>query len=484
MSHLEVYDSTGFLVGYSASWSNSQELVEFVAPLTGNYTIRAVRFSGDAQTEENELGIAWTKQATYLPDVRNSGGWTSNISIRNDGALGRPVQVTFVNNTGSTHSTQFYSTGGNLAGNAVWDVTPPSGFWGSAVIDGNEDLSVVVVHERSSPNVVATYTGIGTGDSDIHVPLLHRNHSGWNSDLFIQNVSGKNVEVDAWLYPMPNRGNPCKLLDNAPISAGGWLRVDMNSGTASCAGSVFAGSALIASDDEELLAVSSTQYTGSSMMVTDNWRGTADPVYAPLIQNGNNGWNASLNMQNVSGNSNTMSMRLWRNDGASSCDSGSGSIGAWYPWVLFPLPCSPGSTVATADLANNGLVASYTNANTNQLRDNSAMASTYSAVLANYSRAVIVPRLWRQAPWNDTVNIRNLSASQQTLTVYAYGSNGSLLTATPHTIAGNGFIAVFLSNTSTRSVVVTSQYPIAVTVNNFEAGAGGDEIGSTTPVHR
>lgn len=75
-------------------------------------------------------------------------------------------------------------------------------------------------------------------------------------------------------------------------------------------------------------------------------------------------------------------------------------------------------------------------------------------------------------------------STTQTLTVYAYGSNGSLLTATPHTIAGNGFIAVFLSNTSTRSVVVISQYPIAVTVNNFEAGAGGDEIGSTTPVHR
>lgn len=490
--NLAVYDRDGLLVpgGYSASWNNSQELVEFVAPKTGNYTIVAIRYddpnsTADDQTIQNEVGLAWTKQATYLPDVRgNNNGWTSSISIRNDGAIGRPVQVTFLNSNGTTHSTQSYNSGGNLASNAVWSVTPPSGFWGSAVVDGNEDLSVAVVHERSSPNEVATYTGIGAGESDIHVPILQRNNSGWKSDLFIQNVSGKNVQVDAWLHPVPGKGNACKMLDNASINAGGWLRIDMSSGTASCAGSIFVGSALIASDDEEPLAVSSTQYNSSSMMVTDNWRGTSDPVYAPLIQNGNNGWNAGLTLQNVYGGSSTMNARFWRNDGGNSCNNTSGSIGAWYPWVLFPLPCSPGSTIASADLSNNGPATAYTNANVNQIRDSSANASTYSAVIPNYSKAVVVPRIWRQSPWGDAISVRNLSGNSQTITVYSYSSSGSLLTTTTHSVSGNGLTTVAPGNTSTRSVVVTSQYPIVVTVNNFEAGAGGDEIGSTSPVHR
>ncbi|MFQ5814299.1 MAG: S8 family serine peptidase [Anaerolineae bacterium] len=71
--------------GYSASNDNNYELVEFTAPKTGEYKIGV--YKKQSQEVANWLGLAWTKEATYLPDIKaNFGGWTSDITIRNDGA--------------------------------------------------------------------------------------------------------------------------------------------------------------------------------------------------------------------------------------------------------------------------------------------------------------------------------------------------------------------------------------------------------------
>jgi hypothetical protein len=54
---LKVFDSSGAQVGYSGSWDNSYEIVEFTGKPGENYTIRIRRWSG---TDSVWYGIAWT----------------------------------------------------------------------------------------------------------------------------------------------------------------------------------------------------------------------------------------------------------------------------------------------------------------------------------------------------------------------------------------------------------------------------------------
>lgn len=63
--------------GYSASWDNSYEIVEFMSHKAGMYKIGVYKAS--ATETYNELGIAWTKQLmpykVNLPLVlKNYGG--------------------------------------------------------------------------------------------------------------------------------------------------------------------------------------------------------------------------------------------------------------------------------------------------------------------------------------------------------------------------------------------------------------------------
>ncbi|MGH7539659.1 MAG: S8 family serine peptidase, partial [Gemmatimonadota bacterium] len=63
---LKVFDSAGGLVGYSGSWDNSYEIVEFVGRPGETYSIRIRRWSGDRPTW---FGIAWTVTGGLLIPV-------------------------------------------------------------------------------------------------------------------------------------------------------------------------------------------------------------------------------------------------------------------------------------------------------------------------------------------------------------------------------------------------------------------------------
>lgn len=68
--HLGVIDPDGGWVpgAWSASWNNNYELVEFMAPKTGTYTIAVYKQRADEYS--NELGIAFVRmRRVYMPSV-------------------------------------------------------------------------------------------------------------------------------------------------------------------------------------------------------------------------------------------------------------------------------------------------------------------------------------------------------------------------------------------------------------------------------
>jgi hypothetical protein len=197
----------------SESATNNFEIVDFIAPSTGQYTIRVVRnASGDRGDEfaGNLLGIAWTKQSlVYAPDVRrNSGGWTSSIYVRNDAAEQRHARILFYNDNGTLagEATQVV-----IPANTVWSTaTIPNNWLGSAVVEGDGNFSVSVANQRSpSPYSSGSFAGIPDTKASplFYLPLAMRKVSTAsgtaNSVIFIQNAGNVNAVVSIQMIGTP-----------------------------------------------------------------------------------------------------------------------------------------------------------------------------------------------------------------------------------------------------------------------------------------
>jgi hypothetical protein len=180
---LYVRDPNWTVVGYSDSTNNSYEIDEFTAGQTGQYTIQIYRDPLTSTEIDNYLGIAWVKDATYLPDVRgnypNTSGWTSRINVRNDSPLAKTVIVTFYGLDGQVKGSV---TRTNLASRATWRFNAgnfvPTNFIGSAIVSSGAEVSVEVdqFHGGSNPDRVGAYGGFASGSSTVHLPILHKDN--------------------------------------------------------------------------------------------------------------------------------------------------------------------------------------------------------------------------------------------------------------------------------------------------------------------
>ncbi|HRA68433.1 MAG TPA: S8 family serine peptidase, partial [Caldilinea sp.] len=317
----------------SESAVNNFEIIEFTAPATGQYTIRTVRNpAGDRGNEPggNLLGIAWSKQATYLPDVRgNVDGWTSTFAVRNDGAEPRPVRVTYFYASGA------YAGESNtaLAPDQSWRLAAPSYLGlGVAIVDGAEDLSVAVLQEHSGPYTLDAYAGVATARQDIHIPIVQKGNSGWYSDLFVYNPNPQNATVTLTFKAAPNNGNDWS--NTYVLGAGGMAR--FYTGYLPALGVKFVGSVRISSDSPDRpLAVAATQFYGASqLMELSSTQPLAAGLYGPLIQNNNSGWKSGVTLRAPWGN-----LPMY----ATYQVSGTGGGCAWETWwdnpqIVYPAP--------------------------------------------------------------------------------------------------------------------------------------------------
>lgn len=218
--NLIIHAPSGYQSAASVRRDASAEMVDFVAPETGTYQIRLYRsYMNDLNEPSNRVGIAWTKDATYLPELRNDSTGRSTIYLRNNGAETRGVE-------GETEAIQvsYYDAAGNPANPAhphdgcvllanQWCELPvddlgrvPFGVPASAIVSGGEDVSVLVVTVEA--NRAYTYEGIpsraelsGVGiGTELFVPAYRRGLYGYHSTLAVQNPNPFPVAVNAFFY--------------------------------------------------------------------------------------------------------------------------------------------------------------------------------------------------------------------------------------------------------------------------------------------
>ena len=348
-------------------------------------------------------------------------------------------------------------------------------------MDGSEDLAVGLLQERGNPYTLDAYAGVGTLRTEVHIPTVHRNNSGWYSDIFIYNPNTATAGVTIIFTPIPGVGNAWTYAYS--VAPSGSLRI--NTGILVELGLRFVGSVQVSTNGSTPVAVVATQYSllNNQFMALSSSQPLAAPLYAPLIQNNNSGWLSGIGLRLPTGNlpftvnySTTMGIgcvtETWWNNPQSVYPAPQGN------------PSACGATPNAVIRSGNGAMA----VGINQLQGTSN-ATTYEAI-AVPSMAVSLPKVQRGSSWNDGFVVMNVNESAWiNVTVRLYNLDGSLhSTPVNNQALGPRWSLTVLGQIPdpfNGSAQVSASGPVGVVVNNYYPGAGsGDIIGSQPGVHR
>ena len=314
---LLVLNPDGSTADLAVSTVNNFEVVEFRASQTGIFKIRATRnSSGDGGNEpfENIVGMAWVKDATYLPDVRNNTT-VSTIYIRNNDVNQRLVNVTYLNADGTHKQTDLY----NINGNGVVPATPPGSWNGSAIIEGAEGIVAVV---RNSASGTSTFDNAFTSlynHSDyafeqaatvLYAPAIYNNiFSGLNSLIYVQNTSSvDNLGVTVNFYGRAGYGNNNTSLT---LAKGGSGVVS----TSVFGSNPWVGSAVISASRPLAVKIYESQGSGTTRSFNASAAGRS-LMYVPAAYRtyGATNFNSGLVIQNLSGGSTNVGITYCNRD--------------------------------------------------------------------------------------------------------------------------------------------------------------------------
>jgi len=491
--HLGVFAPDNSLVpgAWSASWDNNYELVEFIAPQTGQYKIGV--FKSSASETSNYIGIAWVKDATYLPDIRSDyNGWDSEITIRNHGAEPVIPTITFFNTDGSFALGVTPSS--SLQPNAVWRYNPAlTNFTGSAIVSGGEDVLVLVQTRQN--NDINMHTGLtvvgGSGagweqiGTTLYAPVVKKSHFGRSTRLVIVNAGASNTTATIQFYPSGSYTTP-SIAPNGKVEV-----LSTNCGATLCSAKITAS---------QPLAIMVLEQADAGTPISSNsnaFSAGANTNYVPVVKKNWAGGTTGLVVQNLGSANTTVALTAYGTDGdATTYNCGSLNVapsaaGVFYFGNITCQPALPASFLGSAKLTTNP----------SQPIATVVQESTASSVLAANAPMYGAPAAYALGlygnysqdgqAWDSGISVQNTGNANATVTLTYYDASGNVMSTWTQTVTINPNRAQIFSRwrgnlpnpNFSGSVVITSTQPVVATVNTTFTG-GGDAAASYTAPNR
>jgi len=441
---LKVYrPNNGALVASSLRNYDNFEIVEFTADETGVYDVAINRAFWNTGLEY--IGVAWIKDATYLPDLRNKGGFVSQIYIRNDGAEPRNVNIHYFNYLGAPPNSGHPSDMCELnPGQHCWiNVSDlqriPSGSRASAIVDGGEDVSVTVLNvHQAYPYTTGSFAGLKDTSDNLFEPLLMRYNSNWHSDLTVFNAGSQTASVT--VQYVNAAGNVCSTSFSRPPN--GSINFNLKTNPGCSLPTPFVGGARVYSTNGQPLAAVANQWRDSngdgvaeSFMTYEAFPAGAASSFQPLLMRDNNTWSTGVSFQDTAGSSGNVTARYFPVDNGLQCGSNAYGLAANGIAIGNPLPpsgqcgSSPTTFVGSGWSTRGSNLASVVN----QATTGSLKAMSYSAV-GQGTQTVVLPLVlknrnvpWGTGAWYSGLTVQNLGDSQATVRIVYYNADGSLL---------------------------------------------------------
>jgi hypothetical protein len=346
----------------------------------------------------------------HLPDVKNSGGWTSSIVIRNNAAAQASVAVNYYNTSGGWVSSQTAT----IASNGSATLTPSSGFAGSAVVVASQDVAVVVVNDSGSKAyayegipAAPSFSGIGVGTA-VFLPVHCRNYYGWSSTLYVQNTGGAATTIHAYLY----NGSGTQVGHQwtaSPVNPNGQAVFSSLGGAAM-------GSVRVTADQPVAVVV---RHTNASMD-DQAYAGVSSPgtaAYLPALFRNYYGWWSSYYIQEALGLRAQGNVVYYPSGSGPAFDLTGGVLEVWMggqQWDGWH-----GSARVAVTGGNGGQVV------TAMQHASSFSAMAYTGFRAG-ARDLRLPLLKKNVDgWNASLTVQNVGAANAQVTLHFYNTGGT-----------------------------------------------------------
>lgn len=490
--NLTVYGPDGTLVGYSASWDNNYELVEFTAPRTGQYTIGAYKAS--SSESYNYLGMAWVKDAIYAPDLRNQNGWYSDVYIRNGGPVARNVTIYWFDSNGNPTPRGQDTCALNPNQQCFLPVNLndriPSGTTGFAIVDGGEDVTLTVDMVKNSRTEVANYTGVLQNGSSgslgweqagsvLYAPALKHSYAGRSSMLQLANPGPQATYVYVDFYRDDGAVRPTSAY-YLPANGTAAIPTTIGAGGGGCDTNGTVCSARIYSNNgQPIVGVVQEYRDGDGLaLATDNLSSAGSLSIAfPIVKHQLSNMSTGLHIQNAGLATANVNVYYYRSDGGLACVR-SAAIPAYAAAIFYDSSNTcPGTNFLGSVVVNsNQPIVGRANESSADGRYKKGYASFEAGSRAAYAPTVYGGYVRNGSTWDTSIIVQNLGSSGTVdVRVDYYNQNGSWASNQTAVLNYRGS-AVFQAPTSSfrGSAVITANQDIAAVVHTRNNAASGD----------
>jgi hypothetical protein len=262
------------------------------------------------------------------------GNLTSGFQIQNLSSSTASVSVQFVNQDGTTATTQsgtiaanqsvtFFPLGAPPAtwtGNAV-----PAGFNGSVVISSDQPVAAITNILRNDFAAGGSYNGFSSGDTNATLPIIMKNNSGYSTYFNVQNLGSADATVNIQ-YVHGLSGTDAT--EPAVTIKAGAAHQYVQSSNANL-GAVFVGIAKVTSDQP--VAVTVNEDGGAQFLTYDGLPASkaSSSSLLPLVMANNSGFFTGIGVTNVGSAATDVTITY-----APNSLTGAGACGALTPTVF------------------------------------------------------------------------------------------------------------------------------------------------------
>ncbi len=340
----------------------------------------------------------------------------------------------------------------------------PSTWVGGISIRSNQNIVAVARPHLGAQ--IASYIGATSGSTLQFAPMLFKDAFGgsYDSALYVQNLS--NTSAPITIQFMDSAGAVVYTKNDtlaANASKGYWLPSEAGIPTG------FAGSAKVTST-QNILAVG-RPHIGSEVMTYNSFSSGSTTAWLPMFfKNGFGSYNTAVYIQNVTGNSATLTIQYINLNGTVACtksDTLAGNATKGY-WSL-SATCDSGSL--PSGFVGGVKVTSTQNIVTVGRAHLGTQITTYNGFDSGATTAY-VPMLFRKAfggTYNSALYLQNTGASSATITVQYLTSTGSVAATQNLTLSAGAISSIWLpsvtglaDNFSGGAKVTSTQNIIAV----------------------
>jgi hypothetical protein len=432
----------------------------------------------------------------YLPTLRSSTtGWTSDIYVRNSGTESRSVTIYYFNANG-TPTPQVSDVCALNPNQWCWIPVNeynriPLGTSGSALVDGGENVTIVVRDysgsESTEYNGLAASGDLSGGEiisTTLYAPRVKNAYAGRSSELKITNAGWTQVTAIVRFYDA--NGNQTGASAGYTLAAHGSQSVD--AGECSTPGSVC--SAIISTSDNQPLAVAIREQdtASSNNRATYNALSTgAIRSFAPLVKNNWGGHTSTLAVQNAGTTATNITVTCYDSLSTATYSCGTQTNLASKATVTFNMAnFVPDGFIGSAVVNSSSQPVTsivYEAGNPYKLLTGSPLIGSFAAyapeLYGTYSQS--------GQTWTSGIYVQNTSSADTTVTVTYYAAGGGYAGQWSSTVSPNR-MARFSCGTNNLpcpnfagSAVIQANQPIVAVVNASNTGSGDTKLSYTVP---